>query len=262
MNHRGAGTRVKIRRTSSDFLPNRLNDLRFCAFSVAWPSVCARTGLGTAAPSCDARGRVLAGTGVTTPNSPPSDDGSVSLNSSGMAASAPVPGTLLVAFSRPGPVPRRGRVTWSCPPSDEFDVEASEIDASRASAGAPHEVVVGVGNDDSAPSDDTVRVGESAGSVPVAVMRLWMLGACAGRRAVPEPEPEPESDRRLRCASDDDVLVSESEGAAVAWEGALPGWVMTMGGGFSRRDRTVSDFGEGDGGASNDPRGDAESTGS
>ena len=159
------------------------------------------------------------------PNSPPSDDGSVSLNSSGITAAAADPGALLMEPSRPGPVPRRGRVTMSCPLSDELDVEPREIDASRASAGAPHDIVVGVGNDDSAPSDDTVRVGESAGSVPMpVVMRLWMLGACAGRRAAPEPEPE--SDRRPRCASeDDDVLVSESEGAAVAWEGAgaLPG---------------------------------------
>ncbi len=196
------------------------------------------------------------------PNSPPSDDGSVSLNSSGMAAVAPAPGTLLVVPNKPGPVPRRGRVTESCPLSDEFDVDPREIDASRASAGAPHDIVVGVGNDDSAPSDDTVRVGESAGTVPPPVMRLWMLGACASRRAV-EPEPEPESEGRPCCASDDDdVLVSESEGAAVAWEGTLLGWVMTIGGGFSRRDRTVPAFEEGDRGASKDSRGDAESTGS
>ena len=193
------------------------------------------------------------------PNSPPSDDCSVSLNSSGMAADAPVPGNLLVVPSRPGPVPRRGRVIESlCPLSDEFDVEPREIDASRASGGAPQEVVVGVGNDDSAPIDDTVRVGESAGTV---VMRLWMLGACASRRAA-VGEPEPESEGRLCCASDDDVLVSESEGAVTAREGALPGWVMTIGGGFSRRDRTVPDLEEGDRGASSDSRGDADSTGS
>ena len=192
------------------------------------------------------------------PNSPPSDDGSVSLNSSGMASDVPVPGTLLVVPSRPGPVPRRGRVTESlCPLSDEFDVEPRSIDASRASTGAPHDVVVGVGNDDSAPSDDTVRVGESAGTV---VMRLWMLGACASRRAV-ATGPEPETEGRLYCcASDDDVLVSESEGAV--WLGALPGWVMTIGGGFSRRDRTVPDLDEGDKGISSDSRGGEESTGS
>lgn len=143
-----------------------------------------------------------------------------------------------------GADPRRARgALWLC--SDECDVEPCEMETSRW-----HEVVVGVGRVDSAPEEDIVRVGDSAGTV---VPRLLLLFACVRSGGCACPLPLPCVAWRPRGASAEcpsDVLASESDNGATAtvmsgadafdfafavssFDGRCA--VTTIGGGFSLR---------------------------
>ena len=175
-------------------MPNKLNDFRLLAFVCA-SSTCTRPeeplplplsdGRGRGPPSCevevelDCRGGGSAPLAACTPNSasPPSDDGSVSLYSS--MITPPARGTDTGAFAfecipiSPAVIARRTRTCSCppCPPSDEWLVDPREIDASRVGA-HDIDIVVGVGSVDDAPELDTVRVGESAGTVFVRLRPL------------------------------------------------------------------------------------------